>query len=137
MMPEFLERLDKLERSYKLMDQAIERIDLTIFQLTEQVRILTAQMAGVVESQEADESEYVRDLRRALLVVGLTEILVGWYGIFGSSEVNNYDEWETVCAEFYRRYGHLTAAGKPLWTKPPKAPSAETKAKIAKALKIR
>lgn len=125
------EEIDDLRRTVAGVRDAFAA---RLFEVAEQVRILTGQVQELRESQkEAERDEYV-NLRRALLVIGLTDVLSGWH----------HPDWfdddrrrAAACSEFYRRYGHLTAGGRPLWSKPPEKISDKTKAEIAKALKIR
>jgi hypothetical protein len=97
-----------------------------------QIMNLTEQMAAVGESQKAAERDEYVDLRRALLVIGLTGIAREW-----SYRVDCVWPWDELCAELYRRYGHLNAGNEALWTKPPKAPSDETKQLVAESLRRR
>lgn len=98
-----------------------------------QIMNLTEQMRAVIESQKADESELIRDLRRIIKVIGITEIIQDWLDPSGSTE---WITEEALCAELYRRWGHLTAGGKRLFAKPPTV-SGTTKQMIAEALKRR
>jgi hypothetical protein len=131
------EHLELIREKVRLFnyERRIKDLEVQTFQLTEQVRILTAQMACVVGAQKAEESEYIHELRRAIVVIGLGDIMAEW-GWDDTTPAEDWD-WEPACERLFARYGHLTAGGRPLWTKPPKAPSEATKQLIAESLKRR
>jgi hypothetical protein len=69
---------------------------------------------------------------QASVVIGLTEILADRGLGHGLVDKIVDRAWGDLCAEFYRRYGHLR-----LWSKPPALPSPETKQLIAESLRRR
>lgn len=103
-----------------------------------QVEILTAQVQELREAQKANDTDRYVELRRALLVIGLTPLVARrrFSQIADPDDVFAWDqsEWNEVCAEFFTLYGHLIVDGKPLWASPPKPPSPETRALIAECL---
>lgn len=99
-----------------------------------QANITNERLTHLEMQEKAADTDHYVELRRALLVIGLTEILAGWH----HPELwTPQPRWETACAELHRRYGHLQVDGKPLWSKPPASPSPETRALITEALRCR
>lgn len=96
---------------------------------------------AIRESQKADESATIKHLRQLLKAIVLTEVLnerARWeYSGWANASSLEPAEWDVICDELYRRYGHLTMPdGTPLWSRPPTV-SNETKALVADLLKRR
>jgi hypothetical protein len=120
-----VERISDLERK-------VEALTSQVAQLLWQAPTWNAAL-----TQKAPDTDRYVELRRALKVIGLTEILAEWTKTAPLMEWDKLDKirWPNVCAELFERYGHLQLDGKPLWAGPPKPPSPETRALIAECLR--
>lgn len=145
------ERIRRLERAVEHLIETEVIYGATLNSLAPRVRqnetrhdqIHLAQLAlgervDYLEAQNRDaETDRYGELRRLIKVIALTEILSGAGTMHELLDIVGDDFWVPICAEVYRRYGHLQFDGKPLWSKPPAPPSPQTKALIAEALRRR
>jgi hypothetical protein len=131
-----LARMDRFQEDQATHGDRLRTTSATTGEIYVAMTALKERVDGLESEHKAEESEYIHDLRRVLLIIGLAETI--WDGgCFRPNWLWDQVDWDAECAEFYRRYGHLMAGERPLWTKPPKAPSPETKALIAESLKRR
>lgn len=116
--PDVLHRVDLEVAAH---DSRLHDLELTVFQLTQQVEILTAQ------ANTKPRSTALEDARRAMKVIALTEAALQW-PTYDEVDTLRPSDWERLCGIVQRRYPEF-------WPNdPPNVPSPKSKAMIASAL---
>lgn len=82
------------------------------------------------------ESEYVKECRRSIEVVVLSEILYAMQPL-GPIDDLSEDMWRGLCSELYECYGHLVIRGRLLWAEAPSPPAPDVVDLIAGCLRRR
>lgn len=132
------DRLDNQAEEIDRLRRDLAACASHVGELRWQAQITNERLTHLETQNRADDTDRYEKLRQIIKVIGLTEILAEEYeaqpkGVVAWTE----HSWKVVCVELHRRYGHLQLDGKPLWSKPPAAPSPETKALIAESLRRR